>query len=65
VDEDDDPRSPTEAIRVVHKRLREAQRAGMTLVEARLFAESDINVDELRHLVEKGCPAELLAKILV
>ena len=54
-----------EAVRVKHRRLREAQRAGMSLCEARLFAESDIDIGELRRRLEQGVPPEWLAKIVL
>ena len=51
--------------RVFSRRYREARRAGLSIVEARLFAESDADVRDLRRLVERGCPLELLPKILL
>jgi len=38
---------------------------GMSLAEAQLFSESEIDVGELRHLVALACPADLLARILL
>jgi hypothetical protein len=49
----------------VRLRRREASKAGMSRVEARLFAESEIDVGDLRRLVEKGCPPELIARVLL
>lgn len=46
-------------------RRKEASAAGMSIVEARLFAESGIDIGELRRLVRKKCPGELLARILL
>jgi hypothetical protein len=50
---------------VLHWRRREALAAGLTRVEASLYAESEIGAEELRHLIELGCPKELLAKVLL
>jgi hypothetical protein len=46
-------------------RQEEAKQAGMTKIEARMFAESDRDIGELRKMVAKGCPPELLAKVLL
>jgi hypothetical protein len=56
---------PTEAQLVVFRRFREARKAGLTLVEARLFAESDVDVGLLRKLVAGGCAPALAARILI
>jgi hypothetical protein len=55
----------TEPQRVVFRRFREAREAGLTLVEARLFAESDADIGVLRKLVRDGCPPKTMARILV
>ncbi len=54
-----------ESARVVRQRRREAMKDGMSLAEAQLFSESEIDVGELRHLVALACPADLLARILL
>jgi hypothetical protein len=51
--------------RVRHRRFKEAMQAGLSLVEAKLFADSDIDVSRLRELVDGGCSAELIARILL
>lgn len=56
---------PTEQQRVILRRFREASDAGMTLVEARLFAESDCDVGLLRKLAKAGCPGSMIARILI
>jgi hypothetical protein len=56
---------PTEQQRVVDRRFDEARSAGLTLVEARLFAESDADVGQLRKLAASGCPAAQIAAILI
>lgn len=65
-EEDDGVLEPSHEIKVIRRRrFEEARDAGLTLVEARLFAESDIDIGLLRKCVEAGCPAILLAKIIV
>lgn len=54
-----------EAGRVVLRRYAEARAAGLTSVEARLFAESDADVGLLRALVRGGCKPQLIAKVLL
>lgn len=54
-----------EAREVYRRRFREAREAGLSIVEAQLFADSDRDVGELRKLVAKGCPPEVLARIVV
>lgn len=54
-----------EQVEVLRRRYTEARRAGLTIVEARLFAESDRDVGELRKLVEKRCPVELVRQIVL
>ena len=51
--------------RVRLRRYREAVQAGLTIVEARLFADSEADVGELRRLVEAGCPPELIRRIVL
>lgn len=41
---------------VLHWRRREALEAGLTRLEANLYAESEIPAAELRRLVELHCP---------
>ncbi len=54
-----------ELVRVRRRRYWEAIDAGLTTVEARLFADSDVDVGELRRLVDKGCGPELIARIVL
>jgi hypothetical protein len=56
---------PSERDICVQRRRKEALAAGLTLVEARLFAESDRDVGQLRMLVRDGCPAATIARILL
>jgi hypothetical protein len=46
-------------------RFLEARREGMGFLEAKMFADSEIDISELRRLVEHGCPPVLLASILL
>lgn len=63
---DDDPTSIwPEATRVRIRRFREARTAGMTVLEAKLFAESEIDIGELRRLVKLECPVEQITRILL
>ena len=54
-----------ELARVLRRRYWEALEAGLTEVEARLFAESDADVGELRRLVKDGCPLETIRRIVL
>jgi hypothetical protein len=55
----------TEQDEVLRRRKIEALEDGMSVVEARLFSESEIDIGKLRELVATGCPPELLARILL
>lgn len=62
----DKPDAPHEEYRhVVSWRFLQARRVGLTHVEARLFAESDADLEQLRRLATKGCPATLIARIML
>jgi hypothetical protein len=61
----DAPEISYEARAVFFKRYKEAREAGLTIVEARLWADSDRDVGELRKLVRTQCPAELLVRIVI
>lgn len=54
-----------ERLSVWRWRFDEAVRAGLTDLEARLFAESDSDLGELRRLVKAGCPLEQLRQIVL
>jgi hypothetical protein len=51
--------------RVVLHRYKEAREYGLTRLEARLYAESQIDVSELRRLRLAGCDPAIAAKILL
>lgn len=57
--------SDTEQEEVLRRRKAEAVEDGMSVVEARIFSESELDIGELRKLVATGCPPELLARILL
>jgi hypothetical protein len=61
----DDPCQLTERERVILHRYQEARQYGLTRLEARLYAESDIDATELRRLIRLRCPAAMAAKILL
>lgn len=61
----DDPALWSEQTRVYLWRYREARLAGLTIIEARLFAESDADVGQLRKLVQLACPVETIRRIVL
>jgi hypothetical protein len=54
-----------EQLAVRNWRFDHAVAAGLTDLEAKLFAESDRELAELRKFVEKGCDARLIARIVL
>lgn len=54
-----------EVLRVQQWRFEQAREAGLTKLEARLFAESDASLEELRLLVAKGCSPMVIARIVL
>lgn len=54
-----------ERFRVRKHRYQEARACGLSIVEARLFAESEADVGELRRLRELGCPPQLIRRIIL
>ena len=46
-------------------RYRAARRAGMTMRDSKLFAYSTVDIEEMRALARKGCPAELMLRVLL
>lgn len=61
----DGDRLSLELLAVRNWRYDEARRAGLSGVESALFAESDRDLEELRHLLRKGCPSELIPRIVL
>lgn len=55
----------SEANRVVLHRFTEARLYGFTKIEAMLFAESSLDVGDLRRLIRLKCPPAQAAKILL
>lgn len=60
-----EPPELDEPARVMLHRYEEARRFGLTMVEARLYAESAIDASELRRLKRVKCPPLVAAKILL
>lgn len=50
---------------VLRRRFDEALEAGLNPYEAYRFAVSDLDVGLLRLVVKKGCPAQLIARIVL
>jgi len=46
-------------------RYREARRMNFTWLEAKLFASSEIDVEDMRSLARNGCSPDLILKILL
>ncbi len=65
VDADTEEVELSERGRVVLRRYAEAREFGLSPVEARLWAESEVDVGELRRLKRLGCPPLVAAKILL
>lgn len=63
--EEPDPDFDWENSTVYYNRYHEAKKAGLTILERRLFAESSTDVALLRKLVADGCPPELIAQIVL
>jgi hypothetical protein len=63
--EADDDQLAVEQVAVRTWRYDEAIRAGLTGLEAAMFAESDRDLSELRRLVEKGATAKQIAAIVL
>lgn len=64
-DGQDDELAENRRLEVLRWRYKEARQAGLTIVEASLFAESDADLAELRRLVRDGCPTELVRLIVL
>jgi hypothetical protein len=54
-----------ERLEVLRRRYAEARKAGLSMVEARIFSESGEDIGTLRKLVEKGCEPRLIARVLL
>ena len=61
----DEPGETAEREQVYRHRYKEARDAGMSIVEASLFADSDGDLAELRRLVQLGCPIQLIRRIVL
>ena len=56
---------PAEERRIRYLRKREALRAGLTVPEAKLFADSGCDIRWLRLCVKGKCAPDLIARILL
>lgn len=63
--DEDGERLSLEYLSVRNWRYDEARKAGLTGVEAAMFAESDRELAELRKLVKAGCPVDKLRAIVL
>jgi hypothetical protein len=54
-----------ERLTVWMNRYEEARRAGLSSEEAEEFADSTCDIGELRKLVKRGCPARLIARLVL
>lgn len=61
----DDDHVSDELLEVRRHRYKEARDAGLSIVEAKLFADSNSDVGWLRRLVADDCPPALLARIII
>lgn len=59
------PPASDERAKVLRWRYREARQAGFSIVEASLFADSDVDIEQLRKLVKGGCPVETIRLIVL
>jgi hypothetical protein len=63
--ETDSEELAAEQLAVLKWRYQEALAAGLSSLEAAMFAESDSDLTELRKLVRAGCPLEQLRAIVL
>lgn len=54
-----------EILQVQQWRFLQAREAGLTKIEARLWAESDRDIGELRRLVVLGTTPQMIARIVL
>ena len=54
-----------EMLEVRRRRYKDARRAGLTIPESHLFADSEVDVGQLRSLAKAGCPPRLIAQIVL
>ena len=60
-----DDRRDVELVEVWRRRFHEAHDAGMSIADSALFADSQHDIGVLRQLVADGCPAKLIARIVL
>lgn len=54
-----------ENLEVLRRRYTEARQAGLSIVEAQLFADSDVDIGCLRKLVAKGATPDQIRAIVL
>jgi hypothetical protein len=54
-----------EELEVRRKRYKEAKSAGLSIVESEMFSSNGVDVGQLRHLVAKCCPVDLIREIVL
>ena len=54
-----------EALERHRHRYREARRAGLTMRDSKLFASSQIDIEDMRALARRGCDPDLILRILL
>ena len=60
------PEPLSDAQLALHRhRYREGRRMGMSMRDAKLFASSKVDLEEMRSLARKGCPGYLLLRVLL
>lgn len=59
------PELSDELLEVRRRRYQEARRAGLSIAESHLLADSDTDLRLLRKLVKDGCDPSLIAHILL
>lgn len=64
-DPPDLPPISDELLEVRRRRYREARRAGLSIAEAQLFADSATDIGHLRSLVNAGCTPAVIRSILL
>lgn len=63
--EPDAPKALTDAQLSLHRwRYRAARKAGMSWFDAKQFADSKIDIEEMRRLAQKGYPPDQLLEYL-
>jgi hypothetical protein len=59
------PQRSVESLAVYKKRYDEARKAGLTLAEAQMFADSPADIGHLRAMVRGGCSPRFIVDMLL